>query len=187
MALSERDRRALILGGAALGIIAAYLLVVKPLVNGYHGLLREHDAVAQAAARKVYEQRKADYLTAAVKEWEDKAGTLSPPKPYSEQITAVGERIVAAAQESGVQLQGTTPSAASAWPGDGQVSQATMQIEAQSNWESVFKFVAALYRIPGVVSVETMDLTGEKGGEKLKLRLGVSVLVAPVSEKRWAS
>jgi hypothetical protein len=78
---------------------------------------------------------------------------------------------------------------------------------AEAGWENVFKFIAALYRIPGLLSVEQMDLTvaaGAPGGGppgmppgmggapgqpgRLGTRLTASVLVAanPRSEERGA-
>ena len=187
MALNARDRRAIVMGVAALVVMAGYLLVLRPAIRSYRNLVREHDTAKRAVGRRIDEQRKAEFLAARVKEWEDKAGELGPPKPYGEQMAAVGERIVAAAQESGLQLQNTSPAAATAWPDDARIAQALVQIEAQAEWENVFKFVAALYQIPGVLSVEQMDLTGEKGGGNLKVRLSVSVMVVPTSENRWAS
>ncbi|MBI4580676.1 MAG: type 4a pilus biogenesis protein PilO [Planctomycetes bacterium] len=194
MALSARDRRAVILGAAALAAIIGYVLVVRPVATAYGSLVREHAAATRAANRRADEQRRAEFLAKRVKDWEEKAGELVPPKPYSEQITSVLEQIVAAAQEADVKLQGTTPGAPTAWPDDPQVSQAPVQIEAQSEWENVFKFVVGVYRVPGVVSVEQLDLTGEgkgggkgEGGGNLKVRMTISVIVAPASENRWAS
>jgi Tfp pilus assembly protein PilO len=188
MAMSARDRRAVVFGGAALALMAVYVLVLAPAVRGYRDLVSEHGAADRAVKRYVDDQRKAVVLAARVKEWEAKAGEFAPPKPYGEQMTAVGERIVAAAQESGVNLQGTTPGTPTPWPDDAKVAYAPIQIEAQAGFENVYKFLAALYRIPGVISVEQMDLTGEgKGGDNLKARISISVLVAPASVTPWAS
>ena len=79
---------------------------------------------------------------------------------------------------------------AKAWPENPSLEIASINIDAEAGWENVFKFVAALYRIPGVLSVERMDLPGKsKKGGKLTLRLTVSVLIkaAPRDEDRWAS
>lgn len=188
MALSKRDRRAIIMGVSALAVMAGYLLVLRPALRSYRNLVGEHEAATRALNRRIDEHRKAEFLAVRVKEWEAKAGSLLPPKPYSEQIAVVGERIVAAAEESRLQMQGTTPTAATPWPNDPQVAQAIVQIEAKADWENVFKFLAAVYRIPGVVSVEQLDLSGEgKGGGSLKVRMSISVIVAPTSENRWAS
>ena len=113
-----------------------------------------------------------------------------PTKRYSEQITTVGEQIVAAAQKNGVQLKGTTPSAVRAWPPDPTLQLAPVLIEADADFEPVFKFIDALYRIDGVLSVESLDLTGDpKKGGKLKMRLTISVLVKSqqTGGARWAS
>ncbi len=188
MVISERDRRAILLGVSALGLIAVYLLAIAPAVRGYRDLVDRHDRAESLVDRRIEKERKARVLAIRVKEWEAKAGEFEPARPYSEQISAVGERIVAAAQESGVNLQGTTPGTATPWPDDVRAAYTPVQIEAQAGWENVFKFVAALYRIPGVISVEQMDLNGEgKGSENLKVRLSISVLVAPASDKPWAS
>jgi hypothetical protein len=51
-------------------------------------------------------------------------------------------------------------------------------LEADADFEPVFKFIDALYRIDGVLSVENLDLTGDpKKGGKVHVRLTISVLV----------
>jgi hypothetical protein len=60
-------------------------------------------------------------------------------------------------------------------------------MDAQSEWEKLFRFMAALYRIEGVLSIEQMDLTtGDRG--RLKLRLSLSLLsqAAPAGGDAWS-
>ncbi len=206
MALSQRDRRALILGGVALGAISLYLLAIEPLAVAYADLTNEHDQLAGRIARTVHVHRKAAYLAEQIAEYTQQVGELSPPKPYDEQITTVGEQIIAAAQKSGVQLRGATPTAAVPWAEDPALSMALFHIDAEAKWSSlmdsdkgwtnVFKFIAAVYRIPGVLSVEQFNLStaaqqkgkskGRQQGGTLALRLTVSVLTAAASESAEA-
>ena len=207
MEISRRDRRALLLGGVGLGLIAMYFLAIEPLASAYAKLVADHDRLAAKVARRIHDNRKAEYYAGRLKEYEQTAGELSGPKPYDEQITAVGEQIIAAAQKSGVQLRGATPTAAVPWGNDPTLEMALFHIDGEvrwenlmtagRGWENVFKFIANLYRIPGVLSVERLDLSGErkKGspndpsqGGKIALRLAVSVLVeaTPSREEPWA-
>jgi hypothetical protein len=215
VALSTRDRRALILGGVGLGVIALYLLVIEPLADAYGELVGDHERLAARVARTIHDNRKAAYYAERLADYEQSAGELLPARPYDEQITAVGEQITAAAQQSGIQLQGFTPTSAVPWGQDPALALALFHIDAEtswpqlkraaSSWENVFKFVAALYRIPGVLSVERLDLSSETSrraggppgrggpggpsqGGKITLRLAVSVLVeaTPQSEAMWA-
>jgi len=189
MAITERDRRALILGGAAVGVIAVYFAGIEPLWEKYDRLVSKHQANATTMVRVLVNERKADYYAEQVSELEEKVGELSPPRPYSEQITAVSEKVVTAAQQSGIKLQGSSPTGPLAWPDDPELQQASIIIDAEADWEKVFKFVAALYRLEGILSVEQMELTGKPKGGRLTLKLTVSVLVeAPEqSDHRWAS
>lgn len=216
MALNERDRRAIQLGAVALAVIAAYFLVVEPLANGYDGLVAEHDRLATRVARSIQDNRKAAYYTQRLADYEQSSGALAPPPPYDEQITTVGGQIIAAAQKSGVQLKGFTPTAAAVWAEDPTLALASFHADvevqwpqpkqAAASWENVFKFIASLYRVPGVLSVERLDLSspaskggaggpgGPRGpggpgeGGKIVVRLTVSVLVKATSESDdpWA-
>jgi hypothetical protein len=213
MALNERDRRAVTLGAVALAIIAAYFLVIEPLANAYDGLVAEHDRLAARVARAIQDNRKAEYYTKRIADYEQSSGELTPPPPYDEQITTVGGQIIAAAQKSGVQLKGFTPTAATIWAEDPALALASFHVDvevqwpqpkrAAASWENVFKLIANLYRIPGVLSVERLDLSspaskggaggpgGRRGpgkGGKIVVRLTISVLVKASAESDgpWA-
>jgi len=192
MEISERDKRALKLGGLGLGIIAAYFLVVEPLISSYDGLVADHKVLAAKVKRVIYENRKTKYLIERIAECEEKSGELLPPKPYSEQITTVGDKITTAAQKTGVEMKNSTRTAAKPWPDDPTLEMALIHVDAQAGWENVFKFIGELYRIPGVLSVEQMNLSsGPKKGGKITLTLTVSVLVQASPEgkqgrQQWA-
>ncbi len=190
MALSTRDKRALYFGGAALALIGLYFGVIEPTYHAYSDLAGRHESAANRLAAARREQQKNAYAEERIKEWESKAGLLTPPKLYGEAITSVGSQIIAAAQSSNVELAASTPAAATPWPEDSQLEQALINIDAQAEWENVFKFISALYRIEGVLSVEQMDLgtVEPKRDNKLKLRLAVSILLqaAPNRGGRWA-
>ncbi|MHC4442373.1 MAG: type 4a pilus biogenesis protein PilO [Planctomycetota bacterium] len=190
MALSERDLRALKLGGVGLAIIAFYLLIADPAVNWYNGLVREHQRLANQIAHTIYEKDKQRHNARLVAEWEQKNGPLSAPKPYSEQITAVGNEIVTAGKKSGVKLKNTTPRAAVPWADDPRLQMASIHVDAETGWENVFKFIAAVYRIDGVLSVESVNLSNSsKKGGKMTLRMTISVMVAADQNgnKPWTS
>lgn len=178
MEMTARDQRAIILGGAALGLLALYAGVIEPSAKAHDVMMRSHAAAAQQLAGKRREQQKQAYEVEQIKQWEAKAGTLAAPKPHSETITRVGSEIIGAAQSSGVELQSATPGQPTLWPEDASLEQCLVSIEAKADWENAFKFVAALYRIDGVLSVEQMELSSgdKKGGGKLTLRLSVSLL-----------
>ena len=103
-------------------------------------------------------------------------------------MTAVSERVVAAATESGLKLQGAAPGAPVAWEDDASLQRASILIDAEADWEKVFKFIAALYRSEGVLSVEQMELSSKKDG-KLTVKLTVSFLLQSTVEGRnpWTS
>jgi hypothetical protein len=179
MALSERDRRAVIMGGIGLGLIVLFIAVIEPLASQYAGLVAEHERCASQVARALYSQKKNAWLARQVAQYEENNGPLSPLKPCGEQVSAVGEQIVAAAQANGVQLKGTTPTAATPWPDDPSLEMAIVRIDAEAEWEKAFGFIAALYCVNGVLSVEQMEMTSDpKKGGKITLRLGVSVLAS---------
>ena len=54
MAMSERDRRALMLGGTALGVLAVYFLGIEPLWGWCGNLAGEHQTRAARMARMPY-------------------------------------------------------------------------------------------------------------------------------------
>jgi hypothetical protein len=179
-ALSPRDRRAVLLAGSALILLGLYFLVVEPLAGAYSRLAGERSQLAARVAHVQRDQRKAERFAAQIKEYERTAGELAAPKPYDEQITTIGSQIVAASQMNGVMLRGSTPTAPTAWAEDSALQQATFVVEAQvmwpnpmgpeadqgptpeAAWESVFNFLGALYRIPGVLSLEQLDLSTDQ-------------------------
>jgi len=188
MALSERDRRTLILGGVGLGTIGLYVLVVGPLWSRYDAMLDRHQRLAEQTARVVFEAERAEYMQGQVAEWEAKAGKLTPPKPYGEQITAVSDRIMTASQ-AGANVRNSNWSAPTPWPDDPTLQVAQVHLEAEADWENVFRFIAAVYRIEGVLSVEEMDLSSDpKRGGKVTIRLSVSVLIKAAQQGKglWA-
>ena len=190
MTINKQDRRALILGGITLGVIALYLLVIEPAMHGYDAMANEHSALTARVGRIQFENREAAHYPREIATWERRGDALSPPGPYAEQATAVGEKIVAAAGKSKVNLKNLNWSAPTVWPDDPAFEMAVLNLDAEAGWEPVFQFVAAIYEIGGVLSVEEVDLTGDpKKPDKLTLSLRVSVLVkAPPQEgTQWAS
>jgi Tfp pilus assembly protein PilO len=185
MEISQRDRRALVAGGIGLAMLGAYLIVVEPLLRAYNELADEHQVLAARISRISYENQQAEYLVAQVAKWEAKGIDLASPKPYSEQITAVNEQIIAAGQQSNIKPT-LTLSPPKPFPDDPALEMATIRIDAQSEWENLYKFTAALYRIPAVLSVEDIDLVGQ--GDKLKVTLVISVLAKTTSKNEgiWA-
>jgi len=189
MVLSDRDRRALKLGGTVLAVAAAYFLVIDPLWGWYDARASQHSRATEQVARAVGRQRKADYYARQVADWEDKSGRLTTPEPYARQITEVSGRIMAAAQQAGVQVKGTTPTAPAVWPDDPTLQRASILIEADAEWEGVFRFIAGLYQSEGILSIEELDLSGDaKKGGRINLKLTVSFLVqAEAGGARWSS
>ena len=189
MALTNRDRRALILGGTALAAVVLYVLLIEPVVSAYDQMVDEHDALAARIGRVLYDNQQAKYFTEQVAEWEQAYCELGEPKRYDEQITTVSGQIVAAAQSSGIKLGRTSPASGTPWADDPKLQMALIHLDAEGGWEKVFKFVAALYRIQGLLSVEHLDLSAEpKKPDKIKINLTVSVLAlaAEASEDLWA-
>ncbi len=184
MEMTQRDRRAIVYGGIGLGIIFLYLLVVEPILDSYDKLVREHKTLSVKLARVMRDNKKVKYLSEYIKSEEERTGTISDPRPYSEQITAMSEKIMTASQ-CGVQIKNSSWVSPRLWPEDPKLEMAQIQIDAEGNWEAVCRFLAALYKTDGVFSIEQMDLSG-KGG-RMNLKLTVSVLVqATLSEKdRW--
>ncbi len=189
MVLNDRDRRALRLGGIVLAALAVYFLGIEPLWGWYAGRASEHSQASEKVARAVARQRKADSYAQLVADWESRAGRLTPPGPYARQVTEVSGRIMSAAQRAGVQIKGTTPTAPAVWPDDPALQRASILIEADAEWESVFRFIGGLYQSEGILSVEEMDLTGDaKQGGRLNLKLTVSFMVqAQAGGGRWSS
>ena len=190
MTLSKRDRRAVILGGGGLGVLLVYVFVIEPTAGAYADLADEHARLAGRLARQRYENDEAAYYTKRVAEWEARAEPLAPPKPFDEQANHVGEGIVASAQQNQVKLKNTNWSLPTAWPDDPALGLAVLHLEAEADWEPIFKFITAVYAIEGVLSVEEMELRGDpKKGGKLSLSLRVSVLVKadPQEGGLWAS
>lgn len=197
MNLTPRDRRALAYGGGALLAIAIYFGVIENVAEWYGDIRTEHRRAAEKIHHAVNASRQLSEFESSIESWQHKAGVLVTTRPYSEQITAIGSRIVAVAGESGVQLQGATPTVPTPWTdGTGFASaggasadameHALINIDAQAEWENIFKFIAALYHVEGVLSVEQMDLSGEAKAGPLKMRLSVSILMkASGTEGPW--
>lgn len=178
MALSDRDRRALALGGAGLLLIGVYVFGIEPAWAWYDGIVAEHESQAARLARVRSNEAKADYYARQIEQWEKEVGALSPPRLYSEQVSAVTEKIISAAQPNGTELKGLSPAAPAVWPEDPKYDRAAVLIDAEAGWPDVFKFIDALYHIEGVLSVEQLEFAGDpKKGGKLGVKLNVSVLV----------
>lgn len=177
MTISQRDRRALWLGGFGLGLLVVYFLAVEPLWAWYADLASSHQSAAADLSRLISNNRKADYYAARVAEMEERVGPLTEPKPYSEQISVVTERLTATAQGNGIDLKGATPVAPVAWPDDPRLQRAAILVDAEAEWTNALKFIDALYRVEGILSVEQFELSGDaKKGNKLTLKLVVSLL-----------
>ncbi len=185
MALSDRDRRALILGGIGLLLLGAYVFGLEPAWAWYDGIIAEHDTQAARLARVRSNEAKADYYTRQIEQWETEVGTLSPPRDYSEQVSAVTERLIGAAQTNGMELKGISPAAPAVWPEDPRFDRAAVVMDAEAGWPDVFKFIDALYRTEGVLSVEQLELAGDpKKGGRIGVKLNVSVLVLAHEENQ---
>ena len=177
MTLNERDRKALTMGVIGVAVIASYMLAVEPLAKGYTSLQDDHDMLTAKVSRAMQDARKVEHYTERLAEYEKTVGELSPPRPYDEQISAIGERIITAAQQGGVQLQGFTPTAGAVWAEDPTLQTVAFRIDAEADWGNVFKFISSLYRIPGILSVERLDLSSDpKKGGKIRIRLTISAL-----------
>jgi hypothetical protein len=207
MALSQRDRRAITIGGGALAAIALYFFVLEPGTAAYARLTRDHSQLAQQIAGTIRDRDKAAYYEERLTEYEAVVGELAPPKPYDEQITTIGTKLLEAAGKAGVALHNANPSAATIWGEDPALSVARFHIDAEvawkkaaqapQKWESIYTFIQNVYQIPGVLSVEQFDLTADiekkppndpNLGGKLMLRLVVSVLTesSPEEESPWS-
>jgi type II secretory pathway component PulM len=187
MEIAARDRRAIQFGLIGLGAILLYLLVVDPLIDRYDALAAEHKAQAAKVAKILRDNKKAKFLAETIKIWEDQTGVQSEPKRYSEQVTAVSDRIMTAGQ-CGVQIKNSNWIAPRAWPEDPRFEMAQVQIEAEGDWERLCTFLANLYHTDGVLSVEQMDLsagTRKDGKAGLKLTLSVLVQANPQNKDHW--
>jgi hypothetical protein len=188
MVLTERDWRALKLGGSGLAVLLVYFGGIEPLWGRYDALVSRHAKAAGQVAQAVGRERKARYYEQQIEDWQAKAGPLTSPLPYAQQMTEVSGRLVKAAQEAGLRIKGTTPTASAFWPDDPTLQRASILVEAEADWENVFKFVAGLYRTEGILSIEEMDISGDaKKGGSLGVKLTVSFLVqAEADGARWS-
>lgn len=201
MALSTRDRRALVAGAVGLGVLGVYFLGIEPAARAYGRLSDGHDRLAAQLARARQNQAKAAYYRQRIADFEKDTGELLPPRPAAEQMTAVAAALMTAAQQSGVQLRTVTPAAPSPWGDDPALALAVLQVDAEVGWpkadlsaqawSNIFKFMRQAYRIPGVLSVERCDLGSElppgppnnpNAGGKINVRLTISVLTAAARE-----
>ena len=190
MTMSERDRRALILGGVGLGAVALYLLAIEPALLRYNQLVVDHRRNSAQTNKINLENKQAKYYADRITEWEEQVCELSEPKSLSVQVTKLREQIISAAKSSGAKLKGSTSVTETTWDADQRLRKILMRLEAEAGWEDAFKFVDALYKIENVISVEELDLKGdEKSGGRLTVTLTLSVLAKPDSEaqKTWAS
>ncbi|NLX07909.1 MAG: type II secretion system protein M [Phycisphaerae bacterium] len=188
MNLTQRDKRALTLGAIGLAAIAGYLLIIEPALTSYDELRATHAANAAKVAKLLLDRQKSVYLSTKLDQWREKAGEFAPPDEYGRRMTVVGDGLVAAVQRGGLQLKHSTWSATRSWNEDPTLALAMLQIDGEAGWENVFKFIAELHRIPGVLSIESLDLSGDpKKGGNLTVRMTVSVLVkaAEKGPKRW--
>jgi type II secretion system (T2SS) protein M len=188
MEISQRDRRAIILGGIGLGVVVLYLLIIEPTMNYYDNLVDEHTVLAAKVARVMRDKQKQPYMKEHLKECEDRYGSQSEPQSYSQQITMVSERLMIASR-CGVKLKNSHWAAAKPWADDPTLELAQIQLDTEGNWASVGKFLGELYRLDGVLGIEQMDMSGDpKKGGKITLRLTVSVLVKSDQQNRnpWA-
>ncbi len=178
MKLSERDRRAVLLGAAGLGLLVAYLYGVEPGLDWYEHLRADHERASGQLAKQAYEAQERVFLAGQVARWEQGSGVIERPRPYSEEVTRLGARIVAAAQESGVELKGSSSTPPVPFMDDAALDMVTLLVDFNCQWEQFFKFVDAMYKTPGVLSVEQASINGDpKKGGKLDVKLTVSVLV----------
>lgn len=177
MVISDRDRRALTLGVAVLAVIGAYLLFDTYVLSWYDAMVADHAVRAGKVAKGISDKKEAMALSSSIAEWEEKAGSLADPPAYSEQSTKVHEQIITAAQKNGVNLKNVNVTAASAWPEDPKLQMASFHIEGETEWPKVFEFIAGLYHIPGVLSVEQIKLSTGKDGGKLAAEMTLSFLV----------
>jgi hypothetical protein len=190
MEMSKRDRRALVMGGLALGVIAIYFYGIEPLLAWHDGLLAGHHEGAARISGIEEDRRKAERWTQIIEQREQDCGELVEPVEASEQITRLTQEIMDAAKKAGVELKESTCSSAVAWPDDPSLQRATFTIKAKVGWENTFKLVDALYHVSNVLSVESFELAKDpKKGNEMTVELQVSVLVkAPqTSETPWAS
>lgn len=185
MEISARDRRALGGLGVAFVMVLGYLFVVEPLCEKYEAMVTEHSNLAGRLSRIRRADQEAKYLAGKVAELEEKGIDLSPPTFYYDQVNMVSEKIHTAGQQTKTKLKSLKPATAKSFPDDRTLQIAMISLEGEGGWEDVFKFMAALNRIPGVLSVEKFKLKG-KGG-KLNLQMTVSVLVKaePRKEGPW--
>jgi hypothetical protein len=184
MELTKRDRRAMIFGGAGLAVILIYLWMIEPMLNRYDELTAEHDRLSARAASLLGDERAKPAMEKYIGECESKVGPMAVPGVYSNEITQVGDRIMTAGQ-CGVQIKNTRWISPRPWFDDPKLSMAMVQIDCEGQWESVCKFLAALYRTEGIFSVEQMDMTGDaqKGG-MVTMKLTVSVIVQSATQEQ---
>lgn len=190
MTMTRRDKRALIFLAAGLGAIALYFGAVEPLWGAYGDLVSEHGHLARQVARLKVDKDKVAWYETQIPEWTERYGPYSELKPYHEQITRICEQISAAAGKSGFKMKAPNITQPSAWGEDASLATATVHLDAESGWENVFKFISHLHRIPGVLSIEHLEMNADaKNGNKINIKLTVSVMVKaePRDEAIWAS
>jgi hypothetical protein len=184
MELTKRDRRAVIWGGAGLAVILVYLWLIEPVLNRYDALAAEHTRLGAQAASLLGDERAMPAMEKYIGDCETKVGPMAVPGLYSSEMTKVGDKIMTAGQ-CGVQIKNTRWISPRPWFDDPKLSMAMVQIDCEGQWESVCKFLAALYRTEGIFSVEQMDMAGEaqKGGT-ITMKLTVSVIVQSATQEQ---
>jgi hypothetical protein len=183
MALSPRDRRALVLGGAGLAAILGYLFVIEPLWDRYDALVTRHQHLETQLTQAARKRQREQVARQRIADWEARTAALVQPRPYGEQITRISDGIVSASQQTSAQVRNANWAAPTVWPEDPALEMTVVRLEAEADWEAVFRFIDALYRLDGVLSVEELDLsTDPRKGGKVTMRLTVSVLLAADSQ-----
>lgn len=177
MELTKRDRRAVVWGGSGLVIVLVYLWMIEPVLNRYDEMRVGHAIFSSHVASLIQDQRATPVMEKYISDCESKVGPISEPELYSGEITKVSDNIMTAGQ-CGVQIKNTRWIAPRPWAMDPKLSMAQVQIDCEGQWESVCKFLTALYRTSGIFSVEQMDMSGDvqKGG-MITMKLTVSVIV----------
>jgi type II secretory pathway component PulM len=187
MEISSRDKRAIVFGAIGIAIIAVYLCAVEPALAAYDRICGEHCRLTDRVTKALRENDSTRLArgASALAEAEKRYGAISTPKGYSEQMTCVSDRITTAGQ-CGVQIKNTSWIAAKQWPDDAGLQMAQVQIDAEGDWDSLCRFLAALNHTEGVLSVEQIDIgAGSPGRLHSRLTLSVLVQADTQTKDRW--
>ena len=177
MEITPRDMRAIRMGGAGVGVLVVYFFLFEPIIDHYDRIFENHDVLAAKVSRIYRDNNASPAMEKYIAECEGLVGPLVAPDVYSREITQVSNNVMTAGQ-CGVRIKNTTWVAPRPWPDDPKLQMATLQIDCEGQWESMCRFIAALYRTEGIFSIEQMDMTGDvKKGGMITMKLTVSVLV----------